>query len=537
MTIRKSAILLFLIILFGSFLRLYNTNWDNGYYLHPDERLYVNASNITMPLTIKDFFSPSSSLNPHMFYYGSFPLYLYKTISTFLLPLWDFLLVSRWVSAVLSAITIPIIYFIGKRLFSSSIGLLAACTFTFAPGSIQNAHFNTTESTLIFLLSCILLFSILLTKRKGYLISVIIGVLLGLSYGTKIIGITFSIIPFTALILQWIQIRKWPTIVLSLLYVAIFSIIVGFIVAPYQIIDFSNFFREQSYMQSVIRGTHKPPFVIIYEQTTPYLYQLVFVFPFILGFLTYLLGLIGIVSIVKNYKKSLKKNFPILLILIFPLLYFIGSGIWYAKFARYYLLLLPFFCLYAGYILSKIPKAYSFLLILIICVNGIMMLNIYTKPHTRIAASHWIYNNIPQNKILYGEHWDDPLPLPLPNHPSSTYQLKQLTVYEPDSKEKLSKLYADITEADYIIFSSRRVYYSILQNPTIYPHTSNFYKQLFSGKIGYTLVKKFTNYPFILSDDVADESFQSYDHPPVLIFKNEKKHPKELIESLVLKEN
>ena len=43
---------------------------------------------------------------------------------------------------------------------------------------------------------------------------------------------------------------------------------------------------------------------------------------------------------------------------------------------------------------------------------------IYTRPHSRIAASRWIYAHIPRGATLTYEEWDDPLPLDLDGYSS-----------------------------------------------------------------------------------------------------------------------
>jgi hypothetical protein len=71
------------ILLLGLFFRLYQLNWDQGFHLHPDERAILLFSlPLQFPTTIADFFSPTSTWNPHFFAYGSFPLYLLKTSGT-----------------------------------------------------------------------------------------------------------------------------------------------------------------------------------------------------------------------------------------------------------------------------------------------------------------------------------------------------------------------------------------------------------------------------------------------------------------------
>lgn len=526
---------LLIILILAGFLRFYGINWDQEHYLHPDERLYVNASNIQLPSTFEEFFSPDSPLNPNMFYYGSFPLYLYKAFSTFFAKDPSFLILSRMVSALVSVFTISIIYILGKDLFSKKVGLLAAFIFTFSVGSIQHAHFNTTESILILLLSLITYYSILLARNGKYSLVIPLAISIGLAFGTKIVGLSFALIPAMALFYPILKKRKQSKIIGFLFLFILLSVVTGFVAAPYQMIDFEQFSREQSYMQNVILGKDKPVFTIIYENTKPYLYQSVQVFPFLIGFFTFPLALIGVFFIIKNVLQRKKNYCLFLFIVIYPLIYFLWSGMWYAKFSRYYILLLPFFVLWAAFALTKFRKVIMGIILIVIAINGILYLKVYSAPHTRIAGSQWIYDNIEAGKTILGEHWDDNLPLPIRSTKIlPQYNLRQLPVYDPDTPEKLLKLTEELAMGDYFIITSRRVYYSILRNKEKYPYTTRFYELLFSEQLGYRMIKSFTNYPFFFSDDIADESFQSYDHPPVYIFMNEKRLSQKALVSLIL---
>ena len=529
----KLKIVLLIVLSLGFLLRVYGLNWDEGHYLHPDERLYINSSNIYFPKNLQEFFSANSPLNQKMFLYGPLPLYIYKIVNIFLLPQANFLITSRLASSVFSLLTIPLIFLISKQLFSTRTSVLSAFIFTFSAGSIQHAHFNTTESILVFLLSCVVLFSFKLLSHEKYSTIITLSLLVGASYATKITALLFIIIPLLSIFLTLLKSRKIKKYILVTSIFIILTIFFCVSLAPYQIIDFTNFQKDQTYMQSVILGKYKPPFTIIYEQSIPYLYQILKVLPFIFGFISFPLSILGGFLLGCKLLKNKKMNYKYLLILVFPILYFLISGIWYAKFARYYILLFPFLSIWAGYSLSRLKNTLVIILLLLITANGLLFMKIYLEENTRIQASKWIYDNVSNQSRIAGEHWDDNLPLLFSNTFGKSFINTQLTVYDQDSVEKIFKLSQSLSENDYFIISSRRVYYSILRNGNKYPLTNIFYKLLFAEKLGYKLEKKFTNYPFYFNDDFADESFQSYDHPPVIIFKNEKKLSSDQIYNLI----
>jgi 4-amino-4-deoxy-L-arabinose transferase-like glycosyltransferase len=211
-----------------------------------------------------------------------------------------------------------------------------------------------------------------------------------------------------------------------------------------------------------------------------------------------------------------------------------------------------------------------FILIFIVSLWPLAFISIYSRPHSRVLASRWIYENIPAGSTLTCETWDDCLPLPLPDQSQSKYNIIQLPLYDLDTPEKWEKINAQLKKADYLILSSNRLYGSITSVPERYPKTNKFYQQLFSSANNNSWVKKveFTSRPhlplpffnsqlstlnFCISppfewygkiaeqsralnnrkarllipgckgltvvDDYADESFTVYDHPKVIIFK------------------
>lgn len=523
---KNSSIIL--IVFIGAFLRFFNPLWDNGLFLHPDERLFVNASNLSLPKTLAEFFSPASPLNPHMFYYGSLLLYIYKLLS--LISPFTFLETSRLFSAFLSALTIGVVFVIGKELFSKKVGIFSSIVFALAAGSIQYAHFNTTESSLMFFITLITLIDILAVKRKKPHLLFISLFFVGLSGAIKITGLTFGISSFLAFALLIKEKLTWKKTIISFIGGCCIAGLTYILLSPYQFIDWHEFTQQQTYMQAVTYGVFKPPFVMIYENTPSYLYQIFHVFPFIFGFISFPLSLIGFCFLAQKIVQKWKTELLLFFLFAFPLAYFAWSGNWFAKYARYYLLLIPFMSLWAGYILEKIPKNLRLILLLFIIVNGLLFTRIYFSDNTRVTASKWIYSTIPQGSTIATEHWDDALPLSFPAiKQSPTYTVISLPVYNGENTGKITTIATLVAQSNYIILSSRRVYVSILQNPIKYPETNTFYYKLFANKLGFQKIYEKTNYPFFFSDDYADETFQSYDHPPVMVFANTKHYSKEKI--------
>ena len=80
--------ILFVILFFAAFLRLYGINWDQNQHLHPDERFLTMVTQaVTWPKPFLTYFIPSlSTLNPYnvgydFFVYGTLPLKIVKLAS------------------------------------------------------------------------------------------------------------------------------------------------------------------------------------------------------------------------------------------------------------------------------------------------------------------------------------------------------------------------------------------------------------------------------------------------------------------------
>ena len=549
-----------IIFLSGTFLFFWNLNWDENNLYHPDERNIANAV-----AKIKFF----EDLNPKFFAYNSFPIYLTKLIGYFLsanstttsfasllhtffqtgslsfleedsswMRDWSKInLITRFLSALSFSLSILIIFLIGKKLMGKWGGLLSAFFFSFSPTFIQQAHFGTTEGFLVLFLLLISFFSLKILETRKKTLWIILGIFSGLTIASKISAISFLIIPGLSWLILVLQEKKFLEYFLLGFFFLAITIFTFFVFSPYAIFDFPSFRDSLKYEYGVVSGKIKVPYNWQFYWTLPYFFffknlhwQTNLILP-TLGFIGIFIWLFLII-----FKKEKIDSLPLLSFAIF---YFLYVGRWYTKFIRYMVPFIPLLILGAVWILIKLLNNFktkvfgiwlSVITFTLALFWSIAFFSIYTRPHTRIVASKWIYENIPFGSRLLHEHWDDRLPGLISGYSQSQYEYIEMRNYEPDTLEKIQEMAENLSKGDYLIISSRRLSGSIGINPQEWPITSKYYRKLFEGKLGYQLIAIFSSYPKIfgleINDDSAEETFQVYDHPKIFIFKNEKRYDK-----------
>ena len=190
-------------------------------------------------------------------------------------------------------------------------------------------------------------------------------------------------------------------------------------------------------------------------------------------------------------------------------------------------------------------------------------MNIYHNDHTAFRASAWINQNVSNGSVILMEHWEEGLPnlhgyiAGCRGDDSDYFSCMKMydsdqTIY-PSGKSKIELVASQLSNADYLVFFSNRLYGTIPRLESKYPYSSIYYRALFAGQLGYELehyeqthpsflgltlsndtfsrpnldppdlISSYVDSTFTLSMGYADESFDVYDHPTVLIFKNNDK--------------
>ncbi|MEK7577827.1 MAG: hypothetical protein AAB492_04410 [Patescibacteria group bacterium] len=571
---KKEHILFVVILIFGAFFRLYGLNWDQGMHLHPDERFLTMVTNdIAWPKDIAQYFDTNTSpLNPHnkkftFYVYGTWPVIITKYIAQLTsFDTYDGVpAVGRILAALCDILTLLIVYKIGRSVDKNPyVGLFASFLYATAVLPIQLSHFYTVDPFANLFVSLTLLW--VLEKKHATRIALALGLAISAKISSMlllpIVGLSYAMqFPWKGRTKHIWRERRHS--IFSFLLLAITTIIVVRVAYPYLFTTgvtlnpkvLANWKELRSFEDALVMF---PPALQWIHTTIALPLQNIAWFG--LGLAQTLIFLTSILYLIKEaMQKKIHTN--IVLILCFIGVIFLYQGTQFAKPMRYFWSAFPsivlissiFFTRGIQYVQKKSHTLSIWILsaiILLIILWPSMFMHIYTKPHTRVAASEWIYQNIKKGSTLSWEHWDDPLPLLLGNHQGDEYQTHQLPVFDRDSQNKWKTIQTMLSQSDYYILSSNRAYGAITNVAFRFPQTARFYELLFSGNLGFTLVAQFVSRPTVplsfiktcvdpqvltygtiaqktitcnngiqLVDDFSDETFTVYDHPKVLIFK------------------
>lgn len=607
---KKITIVIFTgILLLAAFFRLYGVNWDQNQHLHPDERfLTMVAEGIQWPKNFWEFLDTNSSpFNPHnrgfgFFVYGTFPVFFTKWIAESLGKgnYNQLTIVGRQLSALFDLGTVILVYLIAKQIISdnknktlntkfsilNTYPLMSMFLYACLVLPIQLSHYFAVETYLTFFITLTSYLTILLIDNfslKGLrtlsILTIGLGISFGLAFASKITAVLFLSVIFLGFLYLLIKYKN----ILKLIFLGFVFLAAGYITIrlaqPY-LFSNSSFFSLKLNDKAIsnwkeLRSLGNPnawfPPAVQWIHTKPYLYPLKHNFFYGLG---PTISLIMVVSfcylpilywklIKKDWRKLIQEKHHIFLFLNFAwiIILFLYQGKEYAKNLRYFYPLYPNLAILSGYSLSvllcKLPKNKLFIsnliLAFLLLIYPLSFISIYSRPHSRVTASIWIYDNIPTGSSISAEHWDDfvPMSLPTPGLIHEKYRPVEFPLYGADTKEKWQLMNENLKQTDYIILTSNRLYGAIMTVPERYPITYRYYRALFDGSLGYKKIAEFTsrpnlpipfiklcltppltNYGFIAKtiqecpltgisyvDDYADESFTVYDHPKVIIFK------------------
>jgi hypothetical protein len=557
-------------ILISAFsLRVYDLNWDQGKFLHPDELFVTIVSydriHFDWPPDWNAIRNPDiSPLNPRSktcgdqqnsvcnYSYGALPLLITDFAATSLAELtgapWDNFdhipRVGRSISAFVDTITVLLVFLVASRLFDRRAGLLSAAIYAGTPLAIQLSHFYTTDIWMACFVTLTLWCSLLALDRERLGWFALAGAAFGFAMASKGSSLLLAgVVATAALVVAWRHFDSDDptdaiTSAISRLAVSGLAAIAAFAVfEPYALLRMRIYVDQIREQQQMSSGQIDFPFTRRYVGTTPVLYQLEQLTKWGMGPVATILGFVGVALMAWWCLR--RRRADILLVLVWLGLQSIVILTPQVKYLRYEIPIVPVLAIGGGVAIwagvrwlsarwnRGFAAAFATACLAGMAVWTLAYVSIFNGDHPRIAASKWIYANVPMGSAVSSESWDDSLPVsfgPMLSRGDMQYQEVSFDIYgDRPQQEVADQLYTDLEQSDYVVLSSNRLIESVRQLPWRYPVQIRYYDLLQSGQLGFDLVADFHTEPkigpFKFDDSLADESWVNYDHPRVLIYK------------------
>ncbi len=491
--------------------------------------------------------------------------------------------VGRALAALTDTGTVYLIYRLGRRLFSAAVGLLASLFLAATVMHIQLAHFFIFDTFATFFVVLTLLALVRYAGSSPHRLPwlILAGAAAGLAVGSKFSAILLAF-PLLVGVFWPGRAGLWR----RLLVTGVAAFLAFALTNPFALLDtgcplpgvtiggrtmtVSSCFWENIGRESqMVRGDAAFPFTRQYDGTRPFLYPIEMQLRWGMGWPLGLAAFLAFAAFsAKELAPLIRRSRPraAIFLLLWGIPFFISTGSFAVKFMRYFQPLTPFLVLFAAWGLERLrPRWLGRLLAGGVAAATLLyaasFTGLYRSPHPWVSASEWIYAHAAPGQTIAVELWDEPLPASLErpegNLSRKAYELIELDwLSDTGGEDDAAKLAANLNRlaaADYLVVASNRSYGVTTRLPEAYPLSGQFYPLFFAGRLGFAPVwigdrnprlagwqlvadtfgpaglepppavtAFFAGRPQLLAGR-ADESFTVYDHPLVMIWKNEER--------------
>ena len=510
--------------------------------------------------------------------------------------------VGRSWSSLFAVLSVLVVFLIGRRLYGARTGLVAALLLALSALPIQLAHFFTVDSATAFFTLLSVYMAVRLAQNGGWPTALLLGLSIGAAMACRVTMATLGMLAVLAVAQRMWAARNDVPPASDVYYMparrrlnfwsaagmvalaGVVSLLTFRMLQPDAFVG-SSFFdlriepRFISNIQEIgaaVNGEADSPPSQQWVGRVRYLFALqnmvIWGMGVAMGLTAWLAWLWAGAQLARGLwdawtgagwarlQRALRHTLPWFWIAF----YFAWQGGIFGMTMRYYLQLYGLLALFAGWVLVRAldfrllisdwrprrARLYSLQaavrwvpLVLVVALTlawAYAFTRIYTRPHSRIIASRWMYNNIPPGSAVSSEQWDDALPISVDDrrafdpgvggwfynvetYPYAEDDPTKYTGYIDQNGKPSLGLLDHLDQIDYIVLSSNRVYGSATRSPMRYPALTRYYHYLFNGQLGFEQVADITSYPTLfgipIPDQGAEEAFSVYDHPRVLIFK------------------
>jgi hypothetical protein len=253
-----------------------------------------------------------------------------------------FFMTSRALSAIAGTATIYVVFALGRQLWNPGSGLVSALYLAVCLLHVRDSHFGTTDVTMTALITLTVLCIVKWQQMPSHRLAALSGIVGGAAASTKYNGLGAGL-PFA--VAAGLQIWTGPVLTrVNLKKVAIAAVLAAaaglltfLLLSPYVVIDWPRFVRDITTRGD---GLARPHGV---DVGPGWRHHAMVTLPGAFGWPLYLWSVAGVIGLLATrFRHSL-------VLLSFPLAYYVVIGSLDTVFARYALPLVPFLALTAGW--------------------------------------------------------------------------------------------------------------------------------------------------------------------------------------------
>ena len=425
MTIFKKPKFLLLITIFtGLLLRIIGTWFSLPFSIvHPDEPMVGNV----ISKILRGNLNPKWFIYPNFYMYivagaifvflfillflkfGISPLQYLKGFDPYLKKLIIFK-VGRPISALFGVFLIPLTYKTAKLLFEEKIAIISALMVAVNYSLVLHSHYLTTDAILFFFVFLTFFFSIKYYQKINLKYLILASISSGLATGAKYTGIVSISIIFCALFLRLLEnkysVKKFIIFCLIVLIIACTFFI---FTNPFSTIDFRTF-KKHFLTISAVHAVKFDRNIIQRWQEIGFIQGKNICAT--MGLPAFLFSILGILLLIRRVLKTHK--FEYILLIFFPVLYFIILINTNNIDERYISLIIPFLSITSSFFIVKFTQnlkklkhiSLSILILISIffpLIKSIELDKYLLKEDTKILATKWINKNISTSLRYYYE--------------------------------------------------------------------------------------------------------------------------------------
>jgi 4-amino-4-deoxy-L-arabinose transferase-like glycosyltransferase len=320
-----------------------------------------------------------------------------------------FFLMARAITAVCGALTVWVCYAIAAPLFGRAAGLLSAFFLAFAFLHARDSHYATTDVPLTLFVMCAVLVALRVHRtrsaRQAWMAGVAAGLATGIKYNAAPVVVPLAVVEALH---AWTVRDDWRRMLREThLWRMALAVGVTFLAtSPYLVLDYANAMRQLQSLAAQASTGMTPPEML----GSGWGYHLPFSLRHGLGIPLLGAGLLGM--------GWMAARRPALALILgsFPVAYYVAAGAGYNVFVRYMVPVVPFLCLFAGYLVAgassaaaarlRVPRvalaaALAAAIVAPSAWNVVQFNRLLTETDSRVLAAEWVDRHVPPGSSVY----------------------------------------------------------------------------------------------------------------------------------------